>query len=67
MAARLSCVCAWFVDAVLGHVMCMKRKNGFTDGCTWEYVHSDVAQIESWLYGSYTVSDYGKSSCAPMI
>jgi hypothetical protein len=33
MAARISGVCAGFVDAVLGHVLCMERKNGFMDGC----------------------------------
>jgi len=32
MSARMSCVCACVVDAVLGHVHCMKRKNGFMDG-----------------------------------
>jgi len=33
MAAKMSYVCACFVDAVLGHVVCMKRNNGFMDGC----------------------------------
>jgi len=33
IAARIFCVCARFVDAVLGHVMCMKRKNGFMVVC----------------------------------
>jgi hypothetical protein len=43
MAARIYCVCACFVDAVLGHILCMKRKNGFMDGCKYECVHSNVA------------------------
>ena len=33
MAVKISCFCTCFVGAVLGHVPCMKRKNGFTGGC----------------------------------
>jgi uncharacterized membrane protein HdeD (DUF308 family) len=43
MAASGSCVCAYFVAALFGRVLCMERKNGFTDGCKWQYVNSDVA------------------------
>jgi hypothetical protein len=30
-----------FVAAVLDHVVCMERKNGFTGGCKFEYLCSD--------------------------
>jgi hypothetical protein len=32
-----------FVAAVLVHVLCMKRKNGFTGGCKFEFLCRDVA------------------------
>jgi len=32
MSTSISFVCTCFVHVVLVHVLCLKRKNGFTDG-----------------------------------
>jgi hypothetical protein len=29
------------IAVVLGHVLCMKRKNGFMDGCVYSFFYSD--------------------------
>jgi len=33
----VSCVCAYFVLAVIDHVLCTGKKNGFTDECKYEF------------------------------
>jgi hypothetical protein len=42
IAGSISCVCAYFVAAVLSHVICTreKKRNGFTDDCKYEFVYS---------------------------
>ena len=37
IAGKVSCVRAHFVAAVLDHILCTRRKGGFTDGCKYEF------------------------------
>ena len=37
MARSVHFVCAYFVTAVIYHVLCMSKKGGFPDDCKYEF------------------------------